>query len=391
MKDEDIQSLVAFLEHEDVKYPKVRPANISFQEYVNRIFKDYVTKVKSYADSLNTILGLEVESKLAFINSQMICIENALDKYLNGQPASAYGYLAKWMDDEDNFNEYKILQPNFAQYEDKVMHLYRIRKENENTKEISEPKHLFHVPFEDRHKIKRYRFSIPGYPCLYAGSSIYACYQELDCESLSNVYSILLKPTEQNIKILDFGITPKRIAYCIKTMLRDGKINILQTEPNRRDIRARILMWPMQVVSMLKVLYKEAPFVPEYIIPQLILQYIQDNNFNNNKNIFGIRYYSTKCIITSDNTRLGCNYVFPVKKTKDAGYCDHLKDLYHVSDYILWDPEKKRWGTPRESDSCEEIEFNDNGEIKKMQYVQTQMIILEEHLRHLANNARRVS
>ncbi len=388
MNTQSADLLIKFLESDGVKYPRIRAGNVDFQEYITSIYQQYIKEVKDHADALNA-LGLIVDDELPFLISQMGAINDALEAYLKGQPAKAYNFIAKWMD--DNRNAYQILQPNYAQYEDQVVSLYRIR-EIKSEEIITEPKNMFHVPFEKRHKIKRYRFSIPGYPCLYAGSSVYASCQELNGVSLSNICAILLKPTEKNIKILDFGITPKRIAACIRNIVKDGNQHILQREQNCKDIKARILMWPMQVVSMLEVLYKEEPFVPEYIIPQLLLQYIQDDKYGNQV-ISGIRYYSTKCHIQNDNTRLGCNYVFPVKTIKKQGYCASLINLYHASDLINYAEyiKGKHWGTPRSSDSSEEITFEDNGISKTLPYLNTDMYTLEMWLNNLNNTVRPIS
>ena len=38
---------------------------------------------------------------------------------------------------------------------------------------------MFHIPFNKRGKVETQRYSAPGYPCLYLGSSVNACWEEL--------------------------------------------------------------------------------------------------------------------------------------------------------------------------------------------------------------------
>ena len=42
-----------------------------------------------------------------------------------------------------------------------------------------EAKELFHIPISKRGIVKTQRYSIPGYPCLYLGKSIYGCWEEM--------------------------------------------------------------------------------------------------------------------------------------------------------------------------------------------------------------------
>lgn len=55
--------------------------------------------------------------------------------------------------------------------------LYRMRR-MENRRDVSN-KDLFHIPLNKRGIVNTNRYSAPGYPCLYLGTSIYACWEEL--------------------------------------------------------------------------------------------------------------------------------------------------------------------------------------------------------------------
>lgn len=63
---------------------------------------------------------------------------------------------------------------------------------------------MFHIPFELRGKAATQRYSIPGLPSLYLGSSCYICWEELHRPDLNTVNSTRLKK-DNNVKYLDFG------------------------------------------------------------------------------------------------------------------------------------------------------------------------------------------
>ena len=55
---------------------------------------------------------------------------------------------------------------------------YRIRIHKTNF--TLSQQEFFHIPFNLRGKVKTQRFSIPGFPSLYLGTTIYVCWEELN-------------------------------------------------------------------------------------------------------------------------------------------------------------------------------------------------------------------
>ena len=89
----------------------------------------------------------------------------------------------------------------------------------------------------------------------------------------------------------------------------------------------------------LPVIYSEAPFKPEYIIPQMLLQSIIRYNLtcNVDNKILGIKYTSThigdsKLWINfpanKKNKQLFYNYVFPAFGRKETGLSEELEDTF---------------------------------------------------------------
>ena len=101
-------------------------------------------------------------------------IKAKLDAYYDGKPYKAYHSLEDGLlSDLKDFYEVLNIR-NFWPREN----FYRIRIHKENFPIAID--NFFHIPFEKRGLVKTQRFSIPGFPSLYLGSSIYLCWEELN-------------------------------------------------------------------------------------------------------------------------------------------------------------------------------------------------------------------
>lgn len=56
---------------------------------------------------------------------------------------------------------------------------------------------MFHIPITMRRQVGTERYSIPGYPCLYLGNSIYVCWEEMNRPLMSSCWVSRLKNTEE--------------------------------------------------------------------------------------------------------------------------------------------------------------------------------------------------
>ncbi len=81
--------------------------------------------------------------------------------------------------------------------------LYRVRCSDS---ELSERKDMFHIPFHLRHLVGTQRYSIAGLPCLYLGTSIYVCWQEMGKPDLNKMYLSRFKcVNSDNVKVINFS------------------------------------------------------------------------------------------------------------------------------------------------------------------------------------------
>src|SRR5262249_34580255 len=76
---------------------------------------------------------------------------------------------------------------------------------------------LFHIPFEQRHKVARQRYSHPGVPCLYLGQSLYCCWKEMAEPDLNRiVVSRFRLSPNANLTLLDLGWRPSWIGELVR-------------------------------------------------------------------------------------------------------------------------------------------------------------------------------
>ena len=99
-------------------------------------------------------------------------------------------------------------------------------------------------------------------------------------------------------------------------------------------IATRIILYPLVMASSYTRANDNASFHEEYIIPSLLLQWV-----NMNKEVAGISYFSTKRNLELYDPKL-INYVFPTKVEGDSpasiGFCNTLMKTFQFTPPIAW-------------------------------------------------------
>jgi hypothetical protein len=83
----------------------------------------------------------------------------------------------------------------------------------------------------------------------------------------------------------------------------------------------------LAIACSIKVKFPFGNFKPEYIIPQLLLQYISKKD-----GIDGLKFPSTRIDYSKLTQVKGYNYVFPVKTIDRVGFCKVLKQTFHCTE-----------------------------------------------------------
>ncbi|MCP4180319.1 MAG: hypothetical protein GY756_21355 [bacterium] len=171
---------------------------------------------------------------------------DTIKEYYNGLPFKAYQKLNDTLRNRIK-NLYEIIKQKEYQSNE---NFYRIRNKDDNFTFSSLD--MFHIPFEFRGKVNTQRFSIPGFPSLYLGRTLYVCWEELNRPHIDSFQSVRLKSTK-GISFLD--LTPPIIT----------DKNIYSSE-----VYKYFMTWPLIACCSIKVKGYSDTFKPEYIIPQLL-------------------------------------------------------------------------------------------------------------------------
>lgn len=246
-------------------------------------------------------------------------LQLVLSEYYRGQHNSAYYLFKSALESCIDINLFLKDVKNETEF-------YRCRKKSHKKYTSNE---LFHISFDERYTVSTQRYSFPGLPCLYLGSSPEICALERS-SNLSELVTAKVLYRNKNYKhrILDltsilFEHLTNQTIYCSEAWLK---------------------CLPLYLICSTNIDYKKekAEFKQEYILPQLLLEYIINETTLNNDIVIGIKYFSTKInvwdmIVNNDYDSLqkACNYVFPARdpQTQD-GHCNLLSDCFEVVEII---------------------------------------------------------
>lgn len=245
-----------------------------------------------------------------------LMIVNALQCYLNeGNPHETYNIIneclvngrTKGVKEVNNNSDNK--PPMFyLEFNHLYPQHYRLRKK-QGAANLGD---LFHVPFEHRHEVASARYSIPGYPTLYLSNSIFLAYKELSEPGYNNLYVSKFRHTEY------FNRT--------ETLLDLTSKPLWDTPECKFKFLAR---WILIMACSIEVSFPNSPFRPEYILPQILFQWVKNNINIGHRKVIGVTYSSTK-IIDSRDSFYGhfYNTAIPIHSSNKEGYCSVLSKQF---------------------------------------------------------------
>ena len=183
---------------------------------------------------------------------------------------------------------------------------------------------LFHVPFSARHKIRSERFSISGYPCLYLGSSSVICWHEMGRPKANHSAIVRYETSnDSSTSVIYLAYHPNRTPQAIRGFARSPLWRENPIVPVK-VLSSILLIYPLVLACHFSVLHPIDPFKPEYIIPQLALQWILSET-----RIQGLCFVSTQVEFDKVPLPLSLNYVFPVPSAEKE--YRNFRDRFHSS------------------------------------------------------------
>jgi hypothetical protein len=271
-------------------------------------------------------------------------IKESVDLYFNGDIFRA----TQVFNNSLNFILFKEFNPIYEVAPNTVF--YRSRKDEKRSFDKGD---MFHVKFEERNKISTNRYSIPGFPALYLGESTYVCWEESDRYRLRDLWFSRIENKEKLkvIKIQRFEDLLSEIE------------NIADDNDKLSHLCKYLIIYPLIIACTIKVKDQKNNFTPQYIIPQLLLQYIATFK-EADERIDGIMYLSSQVDYSKVNGVKSYNYVFPVKTSLKKGFCEQLSKTFHISEptsleieEIIHNPKYPGTYVP-EGESTESIELS---------------------------------
>ena len=199
---------------------------------------------------------------------------------------------------------------------------YRIRRDKGETR-----KDLFHIPLNQRENVRGYRYSISGFPSLYlagskgGGTGLVLAWLESNQPDTFYWSEFELVNDAQTIELLDFTWSPFSSATNSQQF---DTWRIRQEEFVPEIISKYVMTYPLLAACSLKVENRDKPFIPEYIIPQMLLSWVHKNN-----KYRGIKYFS--CTWIQEARKYNAfNVVLPPTTYTDE-HCSQLANEFKLS------------------------------------------------------------
>lgn len=223
-------------------------------------------KNESYLSSLGNKLGLfynflEISEFKNIISSEdyqeiKIISEkvlNVIDEYLKGKSGTSYKIIETLLE-----KEYFDLE-NITYQLSNENSLIRIRKSFVNLHKRNE---LFHIPFNQRQKVAKQRYSIEGLPCLYLAATSYTAWIELNKPNFNELWVSAFRATKK-IPVFD-------LSYTLPKLLND----YLNDEKRKKETTDKLKLFPIVLATSFRVKHPNDFFHQEYIISGKLLQWM---------------------------------------------------------------------------------------------------------------------
>lgn len=329
----------------------IKQCDKDFRETLQNALAEYLKDVEELDESAfsDAKVKLELIGKIKCLNEK-IC--EVVSLYYGGRHGEAFALFQQQMNGDDGLFQQIGIIPIQEQTEiierdengeinikseDTI--LFRAREFEDKRDRSFED--MFHVPLNQRVKVRTQRYSSPGYPCLYLGKTIYACWEEMH------------RPRFDDLMFSGFKVR------------RSFKVYDLRIPRKEMQMQSTLLQLPLIIACMVKVKNEKEPFKPEYIIPQLLIETIICNNHKNMASgtglddlIWGVTYTSSH--VSKDfpfGYKFLDNIALPVIKNDEEKNCPVLASLFEISDPLCLEYEGLKdnqtyisWGALQESE-----------------------------------------
>lgn len=340
----------------------------TISEHLKGRFKQYMSSLEALVPTEKGEFTDKMEEVVRLTKTVIDGLTLCVDAMLIGQRSEAYRIFRQTCDDaQKGHYGYPFLRISDN------LRWFRARKSKAPLR-VREA--LFHIPFNQRHKVSSQRYSVPGLPCLYFGTSLYVCWIELGCPPLAELHFARFQPTNQlSLKIvnLNFNLADLAESETLDQLIHEIN-NRYRLDPGPDGtLLGKIIWWPLLAACSMMRKNEDSSFHEEYLFPQLFMEYITEH-----PNIHGVSYFCCKPDVHGSETSknvinpLLINVAIPVRTHRPGPHCQVLQEMFHLTDPISWqiaetklmntvvgDDDIRRGATFRISDTCHDhYEYN---------------------------------
>ncbi len=338
------ESFRRILENKNLFLP-IRWDGSDFSSTLDYLFMDYIKQIELTEHENNHFTNICIN--LDDIKRVCGLLVKVVNHYLNGFPSMAYEKFESVMDilmvTPLEIYQKSVMEQfgnSINNIDDDKLKLYRVV----NVDDIKPYKRVrvFHTPYNLRSKVSTSRYSIAGYPSLYLGTSLNLCCEEIHMNphknfALASKFKLErnLEYTNTNIQVIELGVKPQDFIE-INENDENNKRRISHHLLEKNKTKSAYLLWYPLIASCSYIrTNKSDPFAAEYIIPQLLMQWVRSkigaNKGEEYDQLIGIRYFSCASIKASE---MGFNYVFPTsgqQKSNNLPYCSVLAKAFRLT------------------------------------------------------------
>lgn len=302
--------------------------------FMERIFDDYIEKIKSVnekdnpsidAKTIESIKGVVdiIQKECQKIPHILKLSEEGLMYQMHNEAFQLFDIIKDYLPETNSGN--RRIEKNET--------YYRLRAGDDFD---CLRKEMFHIPISLRHKVSTERYSVPGYPCLYIGSQAELCWYECKQPEKFTVCKVKIPQGRENhLHLIDFSEAPSTLIPLFFDLFYKNTENKVELSKIRRDFIKIMICMPLRAACSVEVKYKDDTFKEEYIIPQLLLQWVREN-----QEFDGIKYKSSVSAEGEVNKLCGHDIVLPTKKFRKDGLCELLTKQVEVATPVRFDISK---------------------------------------------------
>lgn len=297
------------------------------------IVSDFSNRCEQFKECLNEYIcdnnnaaSERVKPRIKTIEKIQHGLTNSLKAFLSGDIKGAYDIFDEVLSYPTVYRHLRRISIPLKEICNKHKPLFRVRKSD---RPVVTRKEIFHIPFTHRHLVNAQRYSVAGLPCLYLGSSLYICWQEMDKPDFDKLYLSSFISWDEESYILNLA------ADFLYSRTAKGFYGDISNRDNLIKI-SYLTLWPLIIACNYLKQNENSSFNQEYIIPNLLMQWISRLE---DRAIVGIAYRSTKIKRTA-NSHLATNVVLPPKvnyeDTITKPYCQKLLSMFEFTQPVSW-------------------------------------------------------